>query len=120
MFDEGRWWRANPPLSDGSGNPPKGWGNPITPGTMVLVREDLAVFRSQSGQVVEFVPWPPASFSLAYDSAPYRNLPGIEYLLNTEQIETWSRPKRSREIYRRGSTGSLSRASTAKAHSWTR
>ena len=58
-FDEGRWWRANPPLDDGRGNPPAGWGNPFTRGVMVLQREDLAVFTSQSGQVVEFVPWPP-------------------------------------------------------------
>ena len=57
-FDRGRWWRANPPLDDGHGNPPIGWGNPTTGGTMVLMREDLAVFTSRSGQVVEFVPWP--------------------------------------------------------------
>ena len=57
VFDEGRWWRANPPL--GRGNPPAGWGDPFTKGVMVLVQEDLAVFTSRSGQVVEFVPWPP-------------------------------------------------------------
>ena len=57
VFDQGRWWRANPPLGDG--NPPIGWGNPTTEGTMVLMREDSAVFTSRSGQVVEFVPWPP-------------------------------------------------------------
>ena len=59
MFDRGRWWRANPPLDDGHGNLPKGWGNPFTEGTMVLVQEDLAVFTSRSGQIVEFIPWPP-------------------------------------------------------------
>ena len=58
VFDRGRWWRANPPLDDGRGNPPAGWGNPFTKGVMVLVQEDLAEFTSQSGQVVEFVPWP--------------------------------------------------------------
>ena len=58
VFDQGRWWRANPPLDDGHGNPPTGWGNPTTGGTMVLMREDLAVFTTRSGQVVEFVPWP--------------------------------------------------------------
>ena len=58
VFDQGRWWLANPPLDDGHGNPPTGWGNPTTEGTMVLMREDLAVFTSRSGQVVEFVPWP--------------------------------------------------------------
>ena len=58
VFDRGRWWQANPPLDDGYGNPPTGWGNPSTGGKMVLVREDLAVFTSRSGQVVEFAPWP--------------------------------------------------------------
>ena len=59
VFDKGRWWLANPPLDDGNGNPPPGWGNPFTRGVMVLAEEDLAVFTSESGQVVEFVPWPP-------------------------------------------------------------
>lgn len=59
VFDGERWWRANPPLDDGHGNPPAGWGNPVTKGVMVLVQEDLAVFTSRSGRVVEFVPWPP-------------------------------------------------------------
>ena len=58
IFDQGRWWQANPLLDDGKGNPPAGWGNPFTKGIMVLVRQDLAVFTSRSGQVVEFVPWP--------------------------------------------------------------
>ena len=58
VFDRGRWWRANPPLDDGRGNPLAGWGNPTTKGTMALVRENLAVFTSRSGQTVEFIPWP--------------------------------------------------------------
>ena len=29
-----------------------------TRGMMVLVRDDLAVFTSRSGEAVEFVPWP--------------------------------------------------------------
>jgi hypothetical protein len=40
----GRLWRANPPLSDGSGNPPRGWENPEALGTMRLVRTNLAEF----------------------------------------------------------------------------
>ena len=59
MFDQGRWWRASLPLDDGRGNPPAGWGNPFTKGVIVLVHQDLAVFTSESGQVVEFVPLPP-------------------------------------------------------------
>lgn len=59
VFDNGRRWRAYPPIHDGSGNPKAGWGNPTTKGTMVLVRQDLAVFTSESGQVAEFLPLPP-------------------------------------------------------------
>ena len=57
VFDRGRWWLANPPLDDGRGNPPAGWGNPFAKGVMVLVQEDFALFTSESGQVVQFVPW---------------------------------------------------------------
>ena len=30
-----RYYQAIPPLSDGSGNPPPGWGNPYQPGTLI-------------------------------------------------------------------------------------
>ena len=59
VFDNGRRWRAYPPIHDGSGNPKARWGNPITKGTMVLVKEDLAVFTSESGQLAQFLPLPP-------------------------------------------------------------
>ena len=59
VFDQGRRWRANPPIHDGANNPKAGWGNPTTQGTMVLVQEDLAVFTAESGQVAEFIPLPP-------------------------------------------------------------
>jgi len=59
VFDNGRRWRAYPPIHDGSGNPKAGWGNPTTKGTMMLVQEDLAVFTSESGLVAEFLPLPP-------------------------------------------------------------
>ena len=57
MFS-GRLWLAQPRLDDGRGNSPAGWDDPLTEGVMVLLRSDLAVFRSESGQVAEFVPWP--------------------------------------------------------------
>ena len=59
LFD-GQFWIADPPLHDGNGNLLPEWENPTTKGVMVLVREDLAVFTSKSGQIAEFVPWPPA------------------------------------------------------------
>lgn len=54
----GRRWRATPPLSDGSGNPPRGWSNPEAVGTMQLVRENLAQFRESGKRVARFTPAP--------------------------------------------------------------
>lgn len=58
LFD-GRFWIAAPSLDDGNGNLPTEWDNPTTKGVMALVREDQAVFTAKSGQIAEFVPWPP-------------------------------------------------------------
>jgi hypothetical protein len=55
----GRLWRANPPLTDGSGNPPRGWENPESLGTMRLVRTNLAEFRQTNKLVARFTPAPP-------------------------------------------------------------
>lgn len=48
-YFNGRWWEASPPLDDGSGNPPRSWGNPSDTGTMELVNEGLARFISRAG-----------------------------------------------------------------------
>src|SRR5689334_13668570 len=32
-----RYYVVTPPLSDGSGNPPPGWGNPYQPGTLTVI-----------------------------------------------------------------------------------
>jgi hypothetical protein len=53
---DGRLWLADPPLTDGSGNPQPGWGNPAEEGTMTLVSADRAEFRSEGGNVARFVP----------------------------------------------------------------
>ncbi len=42
----GRYWVADPPLGDGSGNPPPGWGNPTQRGSMELVAPQRAEFRA--------------------------------------------------------------------------
>lgn len=55
-YFDGRLWLADPPLTDGSGNPQAGWGNPADEGTMVLVSADRAEFRSEGGNVARFVP----------------------------------------------------------------
>jgi hypothetical protein len=48
------YYAARTPLSDGSGNPPDGWGNPGQEGTMTLVSEKEAVFTDSLGHRVEF------------------------------------------------------------------
>jgi len=53
-YFDGRWWKAKPRLSDGSGNPPRGWGNPYDDGWMMLVSENHAHFSSASGFGADF------------------------------------------------------------------
>jgi hypothetical protein len=57
-IDEARigsqYFEAVRPLSDGSGNPPPGWGNPYQQGTMTLVSPVAAVFRDHAGHQVLF------------------------------------------------------------------
>lgn len=47
----GTFWRAVPPLSDGSGNPPGGWGNPYQRGTLTFTGAATAVFSARPGTV---------------------------------------------------------------------
>ena len=47
----GTFWRAKRPLSDGSGNPPSGWGNPFQDGTLVFTSQTTARFDSSAGRV---------------------------------------------------------------------
>jgi hypothetical protein len=56
---DGRLWDASPPLAEPTGNPPPGWGNPYDTGTITLLQEDVAVFRSSMGEVARFRPRPP-------------------------------------------------------------
>ncbi|GGT25729.1 hypothetical protein GCM10010222_79550 [Streptomyces tanashiensis] len=57
-IDEARigstYFEAETPLSDGSGNPPEGWGNPTQRGTMTLKSETEAVFTDDAGHEVKF------------------------------------------------------------------
>lgn len=48
---DGTFWRAKHPLSDGSGNPPVGWGNPFQHGTLVFMSPAAARFDSPAGSV---------------------------------------------------------------------
>ncbi|MBV8945954.1 MAG: hypothetical protein JOZ95_11080 [Solirubrobacterales bacterium] len=47
----GTFWRAQHPMSDGSGNPPAGWGNPLQDGTLVFINPATARFDSSAGSV---------------------------------------------------------------------
>lgn len=48
----GTWFAADPPLVEGPGNPPAGWGNPYQPGTLTLASADEAVFTDDLGHEV--------------------------------------------------------------------
>lgn len=48
----GVWFAADPPLVEGAGNPPAGWGNPVQRGTVTLTSADEAVFADDAGHVV--------------------------------------------------------------------
>ena len=60
-----RYYAAARPLSDGSGNPPPGWGNPYQAGTMTLVSPTEAVFTDKAGHRVVFDMKPPGAKSIA-------------------------------------------------------
>ena len=47
-------WLADPPLSDGSGNPPRGWDENQTTGSFMQLSEDEAEFRTSSGLTARF------------------------------------------------------------------
>ncbi len=53
-YFDGRWWEATPPVTDGSGNPPRGWGNPYDVGSFRKADEDFAVFTAQGGMTADF------------------------------------------------------------------
>lgn len=45
--------RIGGPLTDGSGNPPRGWGNPYQHGTL-SISGSVAIFRDKVGHIVRF------------------------------------------------------------------
>ncbi len=64
-IDEARvgstYYEAVDPLSDGSGNPPEGWDNPVQQGWMTVVSDTRAVFTDDAGHEVEFRARPDAT-----------------------------------------------------------
>lgn len=57
----GRWYVADTPLSDGSGNPPPGWGNPYQPGMITIRSATRAEFSDSAGHRVAFTLRPNAT-----------------------------------------------------------
>jgi hypothetical protein len=54
-FDGSFWDPIGPgPASDGNGNPPVGFGNPIDRGTITLISQTLAQYRSSTGTMMQW------------------------------------------------------------------
>ena len=51
---DGSWWITRPPRSDGSGNPPEGWGNPYDEGLLYLSDENTADYQRLFGDSLRF------------------------------------------------------------------
>ena len=56
----GSIFSAEPALTDGSGNPPPGWGNPYDSGEMSLTSPPPAEFRDPAGNSAHFTELPQA------------------------------------------------------------
>jgi hypothetical protein len=54
----GSIFSAEPALTDGSGNPPAGWGNPYDSGEMSLTSPTTADFRDSAGNSAHFTRLP--------------------------------------------------------------
>jgi hypothetical protein len=54
----GHTYYAQPPLSDGSGNPPPGWGNPVDEGTVKMISEHVIEFHDAAGHKASFTDTP--------------------------------------------------------------
>ena len=55
-YFDGRHWMDHPMLRGVTENPPPSWTRDDSQGTMVLVRNDLAVFTAIIGRTIGFVP----------------------------------------------------------------
>jgi hypothetical protein len=65
MDFDGSFWDPIGPgsVSDGNGNPPNGFGNPIDRGTITLISPTLAQYRSSTGTVMQWRRHPGPQFS---------------------------------------------------------
>jgi hypothetical protein len=65
MDFDGSFWDPIGPgsVSDGNGNPPNGFGNPIDRGTITLISPTMAQYRSSMGTVMQWRRHPGPQFS---------------------------------------------------------
>ena len=63
MDFDGSFWDPIGVASDGYGNPPPGYGNPIDRGTITLISPTLARYRSSTGTVMQWHRHPGSQFS---------------------------------------------------------
>lgn len=54
----GHTYYAQPPLSDGQGNPPPGWNNPFDTGTLAMIDAHTMWFSDAVGHVATFTDTP--------------------------------------------------------------
>jgi hypothetical protein len=54
MDFDGSFWDPMGVASDGNGNPPPGYGNPIDQGTITLISPTLTQYRSSTGSVMQW------------------------------------------------------------------
>ena len=62
----GTRYYADPPLSDGSGNPPRAWSNPYDDGTLTVVDANTVVFSDSAGNRAAFTTHPASGIPTIY------------------------------------------------------
>jgi len=62
----GTRYYADPPVSDGNGNPGPGWGNPFDNGTVTVVDANTVVFTDPSGNRARFTAHPASGIPTIY------------------------------------------------------
>lgn len=62
----GTRYYADPPVSDGNGNPTRGWGNPYDDGTLTIVDSNTVVFTDPAGNWARFTTHPASGIPTIY------------------------------------------------------
>jgi len=62
----GTRYYADPPLSDGHGDPPRGWGNPFDEGTLTIVDANTIDFNDPARNHARFTTHPASGIPTIY------------------------------------------------------